>query len=280
VDRPHNGHRRHDTGSITVVDLIRRQQQGPVRIPSADEAATVQFVDDLLGPAAEHDQPPRGWMSKSAKLAGLALGSLALCGSVVAASTLTHHRAQTLANASATVLTGAGALRPDTVVAELSGRRATHSPTVAPASHPAAPKVSPGRAVGTVVDPPSTAVPPPTGTSPEAVRSSQAPDTSHLTSAQLVRAFYRLVGTNPNLATTLLSPALLAADPNGFDRAWASMTDVSVENIQQNEDGSVQAVIRMLDPDGTWLQVVELLHVTDGDNPLITGAELLSAQRG
>jgi hypothetical protein len=36
----------------------------------------------------------------------------------------------------------------------------------------------------------------------------------------------------------------------------------------------------MLARDGTWLRVVELLHVTGGDTPLINGAELLSAQRG
>ena len=101
MDRPTNGHRRHQTGSITVVDLIRRQQ-GPVRIPSAletaaqqDEAETVQFVEGLLGPETPDDSliGPRGWLARGAKLAGLALGSLALCGSVVAASALTHHRA-------------------------------------------------------------------------------------------------------------------------------------------------------------------------------------------
>jgi len=42
----------------------------------------------------------------------------------------------------------------------------------------------------------------------------------------------------------------------------------------------VQAVIRMREPDGTWVRVVEQLHVTDGSSPVIDGAELLSAQRG
>jgi hypothetical protein len=76
VDRPKSGHRRHDTGSVTVVDLLRRQQ-GPIRIPSADEAATVQFLDDLLGPSHQREAH-RGWLAKGAKLAGLAIGSLAL----------------------------------------------------------------------------------------------------------------------------------------------------------------------------------------------------------
>jgi hypothetical protein len=278
VDRPHNGHRRHDTGSITVVDLIRRQQQGPVRIPSFDEADTVQFVDDLLGPEAPPDRP-RGWMSKSAKLAGLAFGSLALCGSVVAASTLTHHRADTATvSPVATVLTGAGALRPDTVAAELSGHTTRSRPIVAPASHPAVPSHASGRATGTIVGPISTTTP----SAPTATEApvSQSAVTSHLDAEELVRTFYRLVGTNPSLAASLITPALLASDPTGFDRAWSSMTHIRIEDVEQRSDGTVQAAIRMLEPDGAWLRVVELLHVTDGDDPLITGAELLSAQRG
>lgn len=274
MDRPNNGHRRHDTGSITVVDLIRRQQQGPVRIPSADETATVQFVDDLFGPAAETDRP-RGWMSKSAKLAGLALGSIALCGSVVAASTLTHHRTQTAAGPTETVLTGAGALRPDTVAAELSGRHTTSKPTVAPASRPAVPAKPKARATGTIVGSVAPSVP-----STSAPAPAEPGGSGHLSAAQLVRSFYKLVATDPSLANSLVSPSLLASDPTGFDRAWSSMTNVRIESIQQNADGTVQAAIRMLEPDGSRLRVVELLHVTDGDNPLITGAELLSAQRG
>jgi hypothetical protein len=279
VDRPHNGHRRHDTGSITVVDLIRRQQQGPVRIPSADEASTVQFVDDLLGADAEIDRP-RGWMSKSAKLAGLALGSLALCGSVVAASTLTHHRvADAVASPSTTtILTGAGALRPDTVAAELSGKQAEQRSSPASASRPAVPGPAQGSATGTIVGGAPTTLP---VTEPEGAQvPKSAVSSGHLTAAQLVRAFYRLVGTDPSSAVSLLSPSLLAADPSGFARAWSSMSNVRIEDIQQNKDGSVQAVIRMLEPDGAWLRVVELLDVTGGDDPQITGAELLSAQHG
>ena len=48
----------------------------------------------------------------------------------------------------------------------------------------------------------------------------------------------------------------------------------------KNPDGTVQAVIRMLQPDGSWVRLVELLHVTLGNDPVISGAELLSAQHG
>jgi hypothetical protein len=275
VDRPTNGHRRHETGSITVVDLIRRQQ-GPVRIPSAsevarrtEEAETVQFVEGLLGPADDAIEH-RGLIARGAKLAGLALGSLALCGSMVAAASLTHHRQPAAAPkpATATVLTGVGALRPDTVAAQLAGRHASETPA------PPRQSVATGRAVGTIVGspPPTTSAP----AAPPVASDQKAP----LSAAALVRAFYQLVRTDPGQATSLLDPTMLASGTNGFEQAWSSLSQVDIESIQQLSSDSVQAVIRMLQPDGSWLRVVELVHVTNGSYPLIDGAEVLSAQRG
>jgi hypothetical protein len=268
VDRPSNGHRRHDAGSITVVDLIRRQQAGPVRIPSADEAATVQFMDDLLGATTEPADHPRGWFAKGAKLAGLALGSLVLCGSVYAASSLTQHRQQAAAsNSDTTVLTGVGALRPDTVAAQLSG-------SATPPTTRTEPGIATGRATGTVVGRSTAAA------TAKSQHATLPPHTDLVSAADVVTAFYRLVATDPSLAEQLISPALLSTDNSGFDRAWNSMGSIQIESVQQTSANTAQAVVRMLEPDGTWLRVVELLHVTNGDKPLINGAELLSAQRG
>lgn len=271
MDRPTNGHYRHGTGSVTVVDLIRRQQGGPVRIPSADEAATVQFMDDLLGPTVEPSDHPRGWLARGAKLAGLAFGSIVLCGSVYAASTLTQHRPQqaTAAQDSA-VLTGVGALLPNTVEADLS----QGTPTTAAA--PTSPTTHPTSAVGDT----KPAAQPPSSDAAGTPTASVSPTQGLVTPAAVVRAFYQLVATNPNLATQLISPALLSGDADGFDDAWRDLVDVQIESVQQTSPHTAQAVIRMLEPDGTWLRVVELLHVTGGDTPLINGAELLSAQRG
>lgn len=271
MDRPNSGHRRHDAGSITVVDLIRRQQ-GPVRIPSADEEATVQFMDDLLGSAVAEPDHHRGWLSRSAKLAGLALGSLALCGSVYVASTFTHHEPQAAPESgpATPVLTGVGALRPDTVAAQLSGTRTVNS------TSSATPRIEParatGHATGTIVGRP--------GPVTKITAAPATPNKGLTTPTGVVRAFYELAATDPNLAAQLLSPSLLPADPAGFDQAWSSMTRIEIESVQQTSGDTVQAVVRMLEPDGTWLQVVELLHVTSGDAPLISGAELLSAQHG
>lgn len=283
---PQQGRRRHDARSsdacaVTVVDLIRRQQ-GPVRIPSADERATVEFVDDLLGCTPTEVEQPRGWLSRSAKLAGLALGSLALCGSVYAASTFAHQRQSATPGASAghdtSVLTGVGALRPDTVAAQLSGDRSgtADSPGRTPKPVPSSSHHASGKATGTILGAPGVA----TRTSPADTVDDRSPSEGLVSATQVVRTFYQLAATDPRVATRLLTPGLLATDEGGFDRAWSSISKIQVESVKQTSNDTAEAVVRMLEPDGTWLRVVELLHVTGGDAPLISGAKLLSAQRG
>lgn len=272
MDRPSNGHRRHDAGSVTVVDLIRRQNSGPIRIPSISEADTIQFMDDLLGPMTEPPEHPRSWLARGAKLAGLAFGSLVLCGSVYAASTLTQHRPQqTATGPSSTVLTGVGALLPNTVAAALSqtgpatvGPTPLHTPLHTPTRSTATGMIAGGPAA------PAQVAPRPAG----------SPTDGLVSPADVVRVFYQLVATDPSLAAQLLAPSLLSGDAASFDDAWQSLSNVQIESVQQTSPRTAQAVIRMLEPDGSWLRVIELLHVTGGDHPLINGAELLSAQRG
>lgn len=277
MDRPSNGHRRHDAGSITVVDLIRRQQ-GPVRIPSAEETDTVRFVDSLLGPAMrETVERPRGWLARGAKLAGLAVGSIVLCGSVYAASILTQDRSQpaTPAGHDSAVLTGVGALLPDAVAAQLSDGAPPVTTTIrhAPLTSTIIGRPAAGGAVGgepgghpRKADP-TTSVP-------------VSPAENLVSPADVVRAFYQLVATNPTLATQLLSPSLLHGDTSGFDDEWQGMSGVRIESVRQTSPHGVQAVVRLREPDGSWLRVVESLHVAGGGDPLIDGAALLSAQHG
>jgi hypothetical protein len=271
VDRPHNGHGRHDTGTITVVDLMKRQQH-PVRIPSADELDRLGFVDDLLGPAPA-DERHRGWAARAAKFVGLGVGSLVLCGSVVAASTLTRtHRvpAPAAAPPGSTVLTGVDALRPDTLAAQLSGHHPVPPPPAPVTTTPDAKSAAPGN-----VSPAQAA--PPTG---GATKQSAGAPSGPMSAADLVREFFNEASTSPLAAAHLIDPSLLATDPTGFARSWLNTEQLTIESVRTNPDGTVQAVVHLLDSDGTRMRVVELLHVTDGDNPVITGAELLSAQRG
>jgi hypothetical protein len=259
------------------VDLIRRQQAGPVRIPSANEMATVQLTDELLGGLPEEPvDRPRGWLARGAKLAGLALGSLVLCGSVYAASTLTQHRSEAAGNGQGdTVLTGIGALRPDTLAGQLGDTSGARVPQ-APARRPVTGTIATGRATGTITGR-STSSPSTTAAAPPTTQPAGAPS-----AADVVRDFYQLVATDPGVAAQLLSPSLLGgrAASTGFDDAWAALAGVEVENVRQLSAHSVQAVVRLREPDGAWLRVVELLHVTGGHHPLINGAELLSAQHG
>lgn len=265
MERPRTGHRQDQDGSIAVVDLIRRQSVGPIRIPSIEEADTDALLTELLGPEVEPSRR-RGAMAKAAKLIGLAIGSIVLCGSVAAAATLARSRPPAPVVAAPTPITGIGALRPDTLEAQLSGH--TGGPAARPSTKTAAPHSSSRTEHG--ANQPASA---PSAPAAEPVPTPSSPQ-------QLVREFYRLVESQPAEAAQLLSPSLLDTDPTGFIDAWQSASRVEVDSVQANPDGTVQAVVRMLQSDGTWLRVVELLHVTQGNQPLISGAQLLSAQNG
>ena len=264
MERPRTGHRHDQEGSIAVVDLIRRQHVGPVRIPSIEEADTDALLTELLGAEVEPGRH-RGRMARAAKLIGLAVGSIVLCGSVAAAATLARSRPPASAPvvAAPTPITGIGALRPDTLEARLSGHGASAPAHPATSAAPRKSATAAQPAAGTPSVPSADPVAP-TPTSPQ----------------QLVREFYQLVESQPAAAAQLLSPSLLSTDPSGFISAWQSAAKVEVDSVQVNPDGTVQAVVRMLQPDGSWLRVVELLHVTPGSQPLISGAQLLSAQNG
>lgn len=270
MNRPRTGHRPHQAGSITVVDLIRRQPV-PIRIPSADELGTSTLVTELLGPETGPGRP-RSTLARAGKLLGLAAGSMVLCGSVIAASTYAHaHQIATPTTVAATgPITGLGALRPDMVEAQVGGRA------------PAAPAAEPHRAdkpavrAAPVASAPDTAPAAPPSSSPVQIPPLASP-------ADVVREFYQLVNTEPTLAERLVDPSLLEADAASFATAWESVRRVDVESIQTNPDGSIQAVIRMLDGNGGWTRIVERLRVREagtGTSPVISDAELLSAQRG
>lgn len=268
MERPRTGHRHDQDGSIAVVDLIRAQHAGPVRIPSIEEADTDALLTELLGPEVEPSRQ-RGTIAKAAKLIGLAIGSIVLCGSVAAAATLARSRppADAPAVAAPTPITGIGALRPDTLEAQLSGHTGGQpaQPNAGTATQHTSTKPKHAANQATAAHSGPTAAPSaPTPTSPQ----------------QLVREFYQLVESQPAAAAQLLTPSLLDTDPAGFINAWQSASKVEVDSVQVNPDGTVQAVVRMLQSDGTWLRVVELLHVTQGSQPLISGAQLLSAQNG
>jgi hypothetical protein len=278
-----------------VEDLLSRERM-PHRAEAAEPDRSAEPVMPQLSPVAslfepnvvelhvgepadEPHEPRHGWVATTAKVTGLAVGSLVLCGSVMAAAALTHgHRADASSGANAvdTVLTGGNVLRPDDLAAQLNG----HNTPSRKSSHALGP-IAQGRATGVIEGPsPATSrVPASQNTGTPSVDTTVAGQAQG-DAEQVVRSFYSLVTSQPDAAAQLVDPSLLASDPTGFAQSWSDTRDVRIESTKADPDGTVHAVISLRRPSGELLRVIEILHVTLGENPVINGAELLSAQRG
>lgn len=287
MDRPRTAHRRRHADSITVVDLIRRHyaQSGVGWVPTGTERITEERLAGLLGPVEVRQPPPRDTTNKTgrtAKAVGLTVGAMALCGSVVTAAAFAHHRPTSNVIVPATLpteVTGVDALRPDSLAGALGDTSTHHRPApTAPAAASVAPtsRVQLYRYDGVT----GSAGTPSTDAQPTAGVTSASPQQSTQHSAQdVVRSFFQLVTTSPTAALSLLDPSLLVSGRGDFVQSWSVINQVTVESVHTTPAGEVQAVIRMLLPDGTWMRVVERLDMTPGNPPLINGADLLSAQR-
>jgi hypothetical protein len=287
VDRPRTAHRRRHADSITVVDLIRRHyaQSCDGWAPTGAERITEKRMAGLLGPVEVRQSLSRTTTNKTgrtAKVVGLTVGAMALCGSVVTAASFAHHRpTSNIIEPAAlpTEVTGVDALRPDSLAGVLGDTSTHHRPAPTAPATASAPPTGQARlyrydGVGGSPGTPSTEAP----TTAGVTSTPQQQSTQH--SAQdVVRSFFQLVTTSPTTALSLLDPSLLASGRGDFVQSWSEINQVTVESVYTTPAGEVQAVIRLLLPDGTWMRVVERLDMTAGNPPLINGADLLSAQR-
>ncbi|MFS8101489.1 hypothetical protein LFM09_30630 [Lentzea alba] len=269
MQRPATTGRRHTrAGSISVAELIK-QQPSPMRIPSNEEAATDALVTSLLGPTENMTAttavipvvPGRRRRSKKnpvAKAAGLLTGAIVLVSSIAGAAVLAGNRPANTgipASQRPVALSGASALRPDVLSAQLPNEnaplRTTDTPMPQPSAlllethEPATPEVS-------------------TGPQPQ---------------IDVVKRFYELLTTKPNSAAKLLSPDLVGANPKEFVESWGMIKTVNVDQTSLRPDGSVLAVVSMQELDGSWLRIEQLFWLTDTTQPRIVGTEVLSAQR-
>src|SRR5207248_716019 len=73
-----------------------------------------------------------------------------------------------------------------------------------------------------------------------------------------VHKFYRLMETNPEGALALLDPILAANRVGDLIRSWSSMGSINVADAQARPDGSVLAVVTMLQADGVHLRITQL----------------------
>jgi hypothetical protein len=253
-----SGHRPSRDGSVTVAELLGGHDGiEPVRRPG-------QHIEIIMPAPVSHRVPVHP-VVRVAKAACLAAGGAVLCGCVVAGSVIASHRVPAVSGAQSApaMITGASALRPDALAARLhapAGRATRPSTRPAGTGLNAAPLAT-GRAA------------PQTTGEPRVEPRPQNP-------TDVVTEFYqRVVGPRPSSATNLLAPGLLE-DTSDFLRSWSETTAVEIEQVQPQSDSSVLAIVRMLRPDGSWMRVQQLLHVTSGLPRLIDSVELLSAQRG
>jgi hypothetical protein len=264
-------------GSVTVAELIKNRP-APVRIPSADEAATEEIVTGLLGePAEVVPSTHRRRAAKTrqlAKLAGLSVATAVLCGSVAAASIINTRRQAVTTDAAARPaieMTVDQALLPSLF-------------TIDPAA------AAPERGITTGLPAPNTGTaaatverqagnrPPTVSADTRKLSGHPAPSTEPA-NAELVRQFYALLAGKPATALGLLDGVLRDSDLSRFIDSWSQVRNVQVLDVQQRADGTLLAIVQMVVPDGGQMRVQQLMRVTDTKPQRITGAEIISAQR-
>ena len=277
MQRPATTGRRHTrVGSISVAELIK-QQPGPVRILSTEEAATDALVTSLLGPTENMTATTavipvtpgrrrRTKSSRTAKAAGLLTGAIVLVSSVAGAAVLAGNRPPNAGiplSERPVALSGSSALRPDVLSAQLPNERPP-APTP-PAA--AAPMLQPSELLL------ETSAPASSEPSPPEVSVGPLPQ------VDVVKKFYELLTTKPGSAAKLLSPDLVGANPADFVKSWGTIKVLNVDQTSVRPDGSVLAVVSMQEADGSWLRIEQLFWLTSTSQPRIIGTEVLSAQR-
>ncbi|SDD97853.1 hypothetical protein [Actinokineospora iranica] len=301
MDRPTTGKRRVRSGSVHVTELIRKQPP-PLTLPAdLPSGLSAGLVDEVAAPrtrAAEpaddapvaHRRPPsRG--AQLAKVTGLGLAVITLCGAVATATMIARDRGAARAAAEQrpkVQITGERALlpdelnravvessqgRPDTRAAQRNGTAAGEVSAVPPAQ-PSSPDQTAATGQSTTGQSTSAAHTGAGDTSPARTGQSQRPVSS---SRELVLEYYRLIKVNPSGAFDLLAGDLLGTTLSEFIGSWTAVADIEVLDVQERSDG-VLAVIRLRLLDGTHLRIQQLLTVTNTTPQKIIAAELVSAQ--
>jgi hypothetical protein len=242
-----------------VAELIRKQPT-PVRIRTREQAATHGLITDLLREENDTATPGRR-PTRAAKLAGVATGALVLSASIAATAIFAGNRPAGPDEpyvAPPAAISGASALRPDLLSAELGVGRPAQVPAQARLAAPTptdAPLESP-----VMVPPPQVDV----GPEPQ---------------VDIVRRFFELLPAKPREAARLLSPDLLGGSSRDFVESWGHVQAITIESTSLRPDGAVLAVVSLQERTGRWMRVEQLFRLTDTSVPRIVATEVLSAQR-
>ncbi|WP_410656511.1 hypothetical protein [Amycolatopsis sp. lyj-112] len=226
---------------------------------------------DVPSAQPEPEDEPESRGARRAKLAGLVAAGFLVAGAVVTAGVLagTQRTGPVAGAAAPEVISGAAALGglavPDaaeTLQQETSSTPAGTSTVARPSS-----------GTGSVSRQGSTS----SGTS-----SQPAPRPAALGTAEekidAVRKFYQTVDADPYGAMSLLTPVLADSEAGRLIQAWSAMDAIQIQDIREQADGAILAVVTMRNPDGGLLRVTQVLEFADETTGLITDARLLSAQ--
>jgi hypothetical protein len=283
VDRPGTGKRRVRSGAVRATEIIDRATRRFPRhaAPAAEDAPTTVLAAVPTEPAAPEET--RSPASRAAKLAGLALAALTLCGTVGAAVAVSRERGETASAGQAAPITGPRALLPDDLAAAVSGTALPSPPPRAAASTaivggpPASGQDSGGAGGSGDRGGDGSGYGRGDGTRPAAEDPEPPPSTAGMSDEDLVAEYYRLVREDPVDAFGLLSGTAFGSDLSHFISSWSGVTDVRVGEIRTTADG-VLADVRMLLATGQTLWVRQLFDVTETTPHRIANVTLLSAQ--
>jgi hypothetical protein len=273
VDRPTTGRRHVRAGSVHVTELIEKQASRP-EPPARSVHPFREPVEPLPEQGAHRRPPSKG--AQAAKLTGLGIATIVLCGAVAMASMIANRRPDNAQPSTPGLeITGEQALLPDQLNRTIPPGETFGSPAV-PAG---APILAPDHADEVTED---TTKGPSTGRGGAAEGNTSASDASGSeiappTDLDLVRQFYSSLPSAPETAFELLAPGLLDTSLGEFLESWTTVS--SIDDLQVTQRGDdVLAVVGMRLADGSGLRIQQLMTVAESPRR-IAGVQLLSAQR-
>ncbi|MBB5854914.1 hypothetical protein ACFQ05_16520 [Amycolatopsis umgeniensis] len=223
-------------------------------------------------PRPEPEEEPESRTARRAKLAGLVAAGLLVAGAVVTAGVLAGtQRQDSVSGAAATeVMSGAAALGGLAVPDATEPQRKQETPTPSGTSTKAQPSSGTGSGSGTRQGSTSSS----TSSQPAAKPAVGTAEGK----IDAVRKFYQTVDADPYGAMSLLTPVLADSEAGRLIQAWSSMDAIQIQDIREQADGTILAVVTMRNPDGALVRVTQVLEFADETTGLITDARLLSAQ--
>jgi hypothetical protein len=276
--------------SVSVADLLARTTPEEQAIVSAIQEraaaeATTKAAEEVRDqaettpaqlPAVIDPAPPGNRPQVSRRVTRtimVATAAMLVCGAVTVFSVLTTTRSPVTSPSTPTVgpveITGPAVVRPD----QLNQLLAAGLPTSA--------RSNGNTAAGGLV--PDDDVHVEQLIRPVMVGGSLAnPRTEEI--SKIIYNFYTLAPETPGVAFELLGPEMQGDGKAGFEKCW--QTDnvdtkllVQVNQLMIGPGGVVRAIVAISWPDATFLWTDQLLVISEGPDPKIIRAELLSAHR-